>query len=129
MNIFCIACRQQVEARLTNGAEVYPHRPDLKHLNFWICDTCSNFVGCHKNGNNKKPLGNIPTPKIKILRQQIHNKLDPLWKNKHYSRSEVYEIISSQIGKEYHTANISSELEAQNVLEIINTLWSKVNDK
>ena len=122
MNIFCVACQKKVQARLTNGAEVYPHRPDLFKLNFWICDNCKNYVGCHKNGNGKKPLGNIPTPKIKMLRQQIHARLDPIWKSGRYKRSEVYKILSNKTGKEYHTALITSEEEVEMVLKYIQEL-------
>lgn len=122
MNIFCVACQKKVEARLTNGAEVYPHRPDLYKLNFWICDNCKNFVGCHKNGNGKKPLGNIPTPKIKMLRKQIHSQLDPLWQSGKYSRKWLYKTISKKIGKEYHTATIASVEEAKTVLNILSEI-------
>lgn len=128
MQIFCTACQKKVEARLTNGAEVYPHRPDLHKLNFWICDNCQNFVGCYKNGNGKKPLGNIPTPKIKMLRKQIHKQLDPLWQSGKYSRKWLYKTISKKIGKEYHTATIASVEEAEKVLNIIQELELK-NEK
>lgn len=128
MNIFCVACQCDVLARLTNGAEVYPHRPDLFKLNFWFCDNCKNFVGCHKNGDGKKPLGNIPTPQIKMLRRQIHSQLDPLWQSGKYSRSWLYKTISQKIGKEYHTALIASVDEAEKVLNIIQELEMK-NEK
>ena len=68
-----------VEVRLTNGAEIYPHRKDLSELPFWKCDTCGNFVGCHhKTGDPTKPLGVIPTSEIKRARQHIHRILDPI---------------------------------------------------
>lgn len=122
MNIFCTACQSIIKARLTTGAEVYLHRKDLHNLNFWICNDCKNFVGCHKSGNGKKPLGNIATPKIKKMRQQIHARLDPIWQSGRYKRAEVYKILSNKIGKEYHTALIASEEEAEMVLKYIQEL-------
>ena len=122
MKIFCTSCRKTIESRRTTGAEVYPHRRDLHNLNFWICDKCKNFVGCYKSGDGMKPLGNIATPKIKKLRQQIHARLDPIWKSGRYKRAEVYKILSNKIGKEYHTALITSEEEAEMVLKYIQEL-------
>ena len=57
-SIFCCGCQRKVDARLTNGEEMYPHRYDLANLPFWKCDVCQNFVGCHhKTKNRTKPLG------------------------------------------------------------------------
>lgn len=77
--IYCCGCEKKVPARLTDGAEIYPHRHDLSGLPFWKCDTCGNFVGCHhKTKNRTRPLGCIPTPEIKEARKRIHSLLDPL---------------------------------------------------
>lgn len=32
MNLYCTGCEEEIEARLTNGKERYPHRPDLYEL-------------------------------------------------------------------------------------------------
>lgn len=42
--IFCCGCQTDVQARLTSGREVYPHRDDLASLPFWKCDGCGNTV-------------------------------------------------------------------------------------
>ena len=82
MNIRCCGCQKKVEARLTDGSEIYPHRKDLYSLPFWKCDVCGNFVGCHhKTKNRTRPLGCIPTPEIKNARKHIHAILDPLWQS------------------------------------------------
>lgn len=66
MTIFCNECGKDVECRLTNGSEIYPHRGDLKDLPFWIHDVCGNYVGCHhKTDNPTTPL--IP-PSLKLDR-------------------------------------------------------------
>lgn len=33
MKIYCTGCEEDVEARLTDGQERYPHRPDLEYHN------------------------------------------------------------------------------------------------
>ena len=120
MLIRCCGCEKKVEARLTDGGEIYPHRPDLKSLPFWKCDACGNYVGCHhKTKNRTQPLGCIPTPEIKNARQHIHKLLDPIWQSGKMKRKEIYKILSDRLGWKYHTANIRSVEEARKVYRII----------
>lgn len=120
MLIRCCGCEKEVEARLTDGGEIYQHRPDLKSLPFWKCDACGNYVGCHhKTKNRTQPLGCIPTPEIKIARQHIHKLLDPIWQSGNMKRKEVYRILSDRLGWKYHTAKIQSTEEARKVYRII----------
>lgn len=115
--LHCCECGKLVTPRLTDGKEIYPHRPDLYSLPFWKCDECGNFVGCHhKTKNRTQPLGSIPNHAIRQLRKQIHAKLDPLWKTKKIPRGKIYAHLSDVIGREYHTANINSEDEAKAVI-------------
>jgi hypothetical protein len=121
--IYCTGCQNDVTARLTDGKEVYPHRPDLGDLPFWKCDACGNFVGCHhKTANRTKPLGCIPTPELKAARQHIHKILDPLWKSGRMNRNLIYNEISNRIGWEYHTAEIRSVEDARTVWRIVREL-------
>jgi hypothetical protein len=124
MKIRCCGCDgEKVDARLTNGKEIYPHRVDLRNLPFWICDTCSNYVGCHhKTKNPTQPLGCIPTPEIKKERQRIHRLIDPVWKNGLMDRKAVYAYITERIGWQFHTAKIRSVEEVEQVYEIVRTL-------
>lgn len=121
--IYCCGCEKDVEARLTNGSEIYPKRPDLSILPFWKCDACGNYVGCHhKTDNPTAPLGNIPTKAIRQLRQQIHSVLDPLWKQGIIGRKALYGRISKELGWTYHTGQIRSENGAKKVLVIVNNI-------
>jgi len=119
--IWCCCCQKEVTARLTNGKEVYSHRPDLADLPFWKCPNCGNFVGCHhKSEVSDYPLGVIPTPEIKKARREIHKILDPLWQNKRIKRGELYRRLAEHLGKEdYHTAEIRSIEEARDVWRAI----------
>lgn len=122
--IFCCGCRIEVDARLTNGQEVYSHRRDLASLPFWKCDTCSNFVGCHhKTKNRTRPLGCIPTPEIKAARQEIHRAIDPIWQSGKIERRKLYSMIAHLIGvEEYHTAEIRSVEQAREVVRVAKEL-------
>jgi hypothetical protein len=120
MKIYCCGCKKEVKSRLTDGKEIYPNRPDLYSLPFWKCDTCNNYVGCHhKTKNRTKPLGCIPTKEIKNARQHIHAILDPIWKNGHMKRGEIYKIISQKIGYQFHTADIKSVEDARKINKVI----------
>lgn len=120
MLIHCCGCDEKIEARLTDGGEVYPHRRDLSALPFWMCDTCGNFVGCHyKTNRPTMPLGCMPTPEINNARRHIHAKLDPIWQGGKMTRKEIYKKISERLGRGYHTANIRSIREAREVYRVI----------
>ena len=97
MKIYCVCCGHEVEARLTDGKEIYSHRPDLYSLPFWKCDSCWNFVGCHhKTKDRTRPLGNIPTKELREARKHIHALLDPIWQSGKMKRKEVYAFISEK---------------------------------
>jgi hypothetical protein len=123
-----------VDARLTSGAEIYLHRPDLAHIPFWKCDGCGNYVGCHwKTPDRTRPLGNILTREIMEARKHIHAILDPLWKTTKCKakakgqRRKIYAQISNRIGKQYHTGEIKSAEEAREVYQIIQDIGGAVS--
>ncbi len=114
--LYCCGCGCDVNARITNGTEVYPHRKDLAHLPFWICDTCRNHVGCHHKTNKPTtPLGIIPTPEVKNARRHIHALMDPLWQSGKIKRVKLYALLSKWLGNTYHTGEIRSVEEAREV--------------
>ena len=119
-SIYCCGCQQEVSARLTDGREIYPHRKDLKSLPFWRCDDCGNFVGCHHQTSDRtKPLGCIPTPEIKAVRQEIHRVIDPLWKSGKVARGKLYGMIAHVLGiDEFHTAELRTVGDAQEALRV-----------
>jgi zinc-finger-containing domain len=118
MWIWCCGCKVLVQARLTTGAEIYPHRQDLRDLPFWRCDVCRNYVGCHhKTTNPTKPLGNIPTVELRAARMRIHAVIDPLWKSGTMKRKAIYARLSEQLGRKYHTADLRTLDEAKRMFE------------
>lgn len=117
--LWCCSCAEYVQPRLTTGAEVYPHRADLKELPFWRCDGCKNWVGCHhKTKNPTRPLGNIPSPELKTARGHIHALIDPLWKGGKITRSKLYAKMSKMLGWHYHTASLRTLDEARQAYRV-----------
>jgi hypothetical protein len=119
--LICCGCQREVLARLTDGLEVYPHRPDLSDLPFWKCDICGNHVGCHhKTKDRTRPLGNIPTKELKNARQHIHRILDPIWQHGTMPRGKLYSRIAKALGLvEYHTAEIKTIEQARTVYAVV----------
>lgn len=111
--IYCVGCSREVEARLTNGGEIYPHRPDLASLPFWKCDKCDNYVGCHhKSSEPTKPKGIIPTKEVRGYRFKLHRLIDPMWQktnNPKQMRRKLYAMMSTELGYTYHTGDVATK--------------------
>ncbi|WP_411054053.1 zinc-finger-containing protein [Vibrio parahaemolyticus] len=128
--LYCCGCGCDVNARLTNGKEIYPHRNDLSSIPFWVCDTCRNYVGCHHKTNKPTtPLGIIATPEIKNARKHIHALMDPLWKSGKIKRGKLYAMLSIRIGKTYHTGEIRTLSDARLVYRHIQAIGREIYAK
>jgi hypothetical protein len=125
--IFCCGCQTEIQARLTDGKEIYLHRPDLWRLKFWRCPTCGNYVGCHAKGGGTTPLGSIPTPELRQARSVIHRLIDPLWRNGRITRDKLYASMSEALGYPFHTADIRSAGEAGRVHRVALTIVQRLN--
>jgi hypothetical protein len=110
----CLHCEST--CRLTTGAEVYPHRQDLHHLHFHVCDHCDARVGCH--GDTMKPLGHAADKATRDARIQLHNRmLDPLWKklpedDRKAGRVRTYRFLAWALGierRDCHTGMFTIE--------------------
>lgn len=99
-------------ARLTNGAKLYPNRPDVARRFFWVCEPCDAWVGCHAKGNfvpmgggrrkysdGTLPLGNLANKELRTLRMQVHETMDRLWKSGKHTRLEVYTWLGEQLNR------------------------------
>lgn len=122
--IWCCACNAEVQARLTNGAEVYPHRMDLHAVAMWRCDGCKGHVGTHhkRKADPVAPLGVIPTPELREARQKLHRLMDPLWRGGRMTRGQLYARITLEFGREYHTGELRSLDEARKVWRIVQAI-------
>ena len=84
--------------RLAKGNEIYQHRPDLSSLNFYLCDSCGAYVGCHKNGDGKRPLGRVANAELRKAKSKAHAAFDPLWKSGSMSRGKAYAELAQSMG-------------------------------
>jgi len=121
MKIYCCGCKKEVEARLTNGKEVFPSNLPIKDLPFWKCDVCRNFVGCHyKTNKPHTPLGCIPTKEIKACRKQIHVELEPYLKSATRKiRFKIFGFLSKELGYDFSIAEIKTIDEGYYILDCI----------
>ena len=117
MRLFCVNCNKEINGVLTDGREIYPHRPDLYSKKFWKCPECDNYVGCH--GESTRPLGCIPTEEIKKARIKLHSKFDPLWKSGKISRRNLYKRISTEIGRTFHNGDTRSVEECDIIFKLL----------
>jgi len=90
----CVHCGKL--ARLTTGAEIYPHRKDLAHKPIWRCDPCDAHVGCHPKTDN--PLGRPSNRGLRASKRAAHEIFDRIWKKGSMTRSEAYKWLSQQLG-------------------------------
>ena len=120
MRIYCAVCRSDQECSEATGKEIYPHRPDLARLEFYQCNGCGNYVGCHKDTG--KPLGIIVSGEVKKARIHIHELMDPVWKSGRIKRSELYRRVTDALGYRFHTAEIKTLNEARHIYRAIRTI-------
>lgn len=72
----CIHCRKP--SRRTNGAEIYPNRPDLAERVAYKCDPCGAYVGADSEG---RPVGYPANAQLRAARKSlIAEVIEPLWK-------------------------------------------------
>lgn len=97
----CDYCGQ--DAELVNGQRIYPNRPDLKDLKFWLCEPCNAYVGTHKPNrkhgfDGSDPLGRLANAELRLEKQKAHAAFDPLWKSGQMTRRDAYAWLSKATG-------------------------------
>ena len=122
MKIYCVGCDEKVVPRITDGKEIYPHRPDLYEKKFLKCDSCGNYKAF--NGKDKPTL--IPTPELRKARREIHAILDPLWQSGKIKRGQAYAYISHRIGYPYHNEELKNIEEARKAYQIVTQLHNEI---
>lgn len=130
--IWCCDCQKKVDARLTTGKEIYPHRDDLIPTRYFIHDECGNYVGTHSRPDkqgNVRPLGCIPNAEIRKGRAEIHKILDPMWQNRKYKRNAIYRLLTDHLGFEYHTGQLRNMEEINKVIEFLKKIDRPVFEK
>lgn len=96
--MICDYCNN--EAELVSGETIYPHRPDLYHLNIYHCAPCDAWVGCHRG--TTKPLGRLANAELRQAKMEAHAAFDQLWKRTTpagtFDRKGAYKWLAEQLG-------------------------------
>ena len=83
-------------SELVPGSVIYPHRPDLYAKNFYRCEYCRAYVGCHPGTAN--PLGRLADAELRAAKQAAHAAFDPLWRGGGMKRKDAYYQLSKALG-------------------------------
>lgn len=89
----CMECGNL--SRLTDGREIYPHRPDLFAKSFYKCK-CGAYCGCHPGST--EPLGFPCGQDTRNARSAAHSAFDPIWKKRAMTRGDAYRWLSKRTG-------------------------------
>lgn len=98
----CPYCHAEVQ-RVT-GEVIYSHRRDLYYKNFWSCEPCGAYVGCHEGGNS--PLGRLANKELRQWKMNAHAVFDPIWRTRQMSRSAAYGWLAESLGIKFNECHI-----------------------
>ena len=85
MSVICDYCGRS--AKLITGQQLYPHRPDLAHIQAWQCKPCNAHVGCHDGTD--KPKGRLANSQLRRAKIAAHAAFDPIWMDRFKWKSEI----------------------------------------
>lgn len=66
----------------------------------YYCKACDAYVGCHNN--TRQALGTMANKELREWRMKTHAVIDPLWKEKGWSRKGVYTYLRKVFGRNIH---------------------------
>lgn len=99
----CTSCGRPAE--LVDGLHIYPNRPDLAELNFWICEPCDSRVGTHKGTTD--PVGAMANKLDRQARMVAHKWFDLLYRapwagrdDQLYSKNQAYQWLAEAFDSE-----------------------------
>jgi hypothetical protein len=102
MEVICPYCAKPAKA--VTGAAIYKNRPDLQRLIYWQCKPCEAYVGCHRG--TMRPLGRLANAQLRVAKMRAHAAFDPIWKNRHMTRTAAYEWLSKVMGLPFAETHI-----------------------
>ena len=118
--VYCCQCKKYITPDTVKGDVIYPALPQFKDKLFYQCRDCKNYCG-----RSNAKLVTIPTPEVRKLRKEVHEIIDPLWKDGMVSRGFVYKCMSDYMGYDYHNSSLSELNEAKKALRAAKTVANK----
>ena len=90
--MICPKCKK--EAVLVTGEYIYPSNKQYKDNNYYICETCGDYVGCHKG--TTKAFGTLADYELREKRIQVHGAFDFMWDSP-ITRKEAYIYLAKEL--------------------------------
>lgn len=87
----CPYCKQNSE--YIDSIEVY----GVSYGMIYICRPCNAWCGTHKS-RPLEALGRLANSELRELKKQAHSYFDPLWKEGHFKRGQLYNLLSLHLG-------------------------------
>lgn len=79
--------------------------------NMWVCRPCQAYVGTHHRTD--VPLGTLANKTLREWRKKVHQAVDPMWKSRQMTRSQVYKWIQEAMNLSQEEAHIGMMNEEQ----------------
>lgn len=88
----CPYCKK--ESVLTDSIVIY----GKSYGWIYLCKPCNAYVGCHRGGSGKQPLGRLANAELRAWKNKAHNSFDPIWKSGMMNRSRAYSWLADKMG-------------------------------
>lgn len=90
--IHCPYCNARAE--LIDSKRIYGR----SYGNAWMCWPCDAYVGCHKTGDGRSPLGRLANAELRQAKRNAHAAFDPVWQSGRMNRSKAYKWLADALG-------------------------------
>lgn len=99
----CDYCERPAD--LVTGVVIYPHLPELADRQFYYCQPCQAWVGCHQGGTGAVPMGRLANKELRQAKMKAHEAFDTAWRGR-ISRGRAYRWLAEQLGIDRRKAHI-----------------------
>lgn len=89
-----------------------PEDDALLKRSFWVCVPCQAYVLTHKRAlkygeDGTTPLGPLANQELRRKRFLLHEKMDPIWKQRMWTRDKLYKWLANRLGLPLETCHIA----------------------
>jgi hypothetical protein len=99
--MICDYCQGPTE--LVGGVVIYPHLPELSDRQFYYCQPCQAWVGCHQGSTS--PMGRLANKELRQAKMRAHDAFDTAWRGR-ISRRKAYRWLAEQMPVDRRKAHI-----------------------
>lgn len=99
--MICDYCQGPTD--LVSGAVIYPYLPELSDRQFYYCQPCQAWVGCHQGSTS--PMGRLANKELRQAKMRAHEAFDTAWRGR-ISRRHAYRWLAEQMGIDRRKAHV-----------------------